>query len=453
MRRHSVAGPLILIVLGVLFLVYNLRQDLPLAELIAVYWPFLLIAWGLIRVVEVAISFLRGTPQRGGLSGGEVVLIVLICLVGSGVYSAHRHGIRLGVRGVEMFGQPFDFPVSAERPLTGAVQRVVFENLRGNLRITGADTNEIRISGRKVVRALGRREAERADRDTPLEISLTGDTAAVRTNQERVADDLRVASDLDVAVPRGVRVEVRGRSGDYEISDVAGPVEIAGERADVRLSRIGGNARVELRRSSIVRAVDVKGNVDLQGRGNDIELENIAGQVVIGGSYGGSLVFKNLAKPLRFESQHTDLRVEALPGQITMDLGDFTAHNVVGPIRLTTRSKDVKIEEFSNSLELETERGDIDLQPGGGPLGRIVARSRSGRIDLTLPPKAAFELQASTDQGEAINDFGPPIQKETEGRSATLKGKVGQGPTIQLTTGRGTVAVRKAGVGTPTAQL
>ena len=451
MRRRSVAGPLILILLGVLFLVYNLRPDLAVAEMIAVYWPFLLIAWGLIRVVEVVVSFLRGKPQRGGLSGGEVVLIVLICLVGSGIYSAHRHGIRLGMRGMEMFGQAFDFPVSAGRTVEG-VRRVVFENPRGNLRISGADAAEVRISGRKVVRALGRGEAERADRETPVEITVNGDTVLVRTNQERVADNLRVAADLDVAVPRGVRVEVRGRSGDYEIADIAGPVEIDGERADVRLHRIGGNARVELRRSSLIRVVDIQGNVDLQGRGNDVELENIGGQVVIGGSYGGSLLFKNLAKPLRFESPNTELRVEALPGQINMDLGGFTARNLIGPVRLTTKSKDVKIEEFTNALELETERGDIDLKPGRVPLAAIVARSRFGRIDLTLPAKAAFELQASTEQGEAINDFGPPIQKETEGRSATLKGKVGQGPSIHLTTSRGTVSVRKAGVGTP-AQL
>ncbi|HWQ54873.1 MAG TPA: DUF4097 family beta strand repeat-containing protein [Bryobacteraceae bacterium] len=451
MRRRSIAGPLILILLGVLFLVYNLRPELPISELIAVYWPFLLIAWGLIRVGEVVVALFRGEPLRGGFSGGEVTLIVFICLIGSAAYSAHRHGIRLGVRGMEMFGQLYDFPVSADRPI-GAARRVVFENRRGNLRITGADAQEVRVTGHKSVRALSQTDAERTHRETPIEIVVEGDTAIVRTNQERISENLRLGADLEVTVPRGVRVELRG-SGDYDVTDLAGDVEISSDRADVRLTRIGGNARVELRRSSIIRAVDVKGNVNLEGRGNDIELENIAGQVTITGSYAGALEFKNLSKPLHFESQNTELRVEALPGQISMDLGEFTGRNVVGPIRLMAKSRDVKIENFSNALDLETERGDIELEPGRVPLARIEARSRSGRIQLTLPEKATFQLRASTDHGEAINDFGPPIQMATEGRSASLNGQVGKGPEIHLTTGRGTVSVRKAGAGTTQAQL
>ena len=64
---------------------------------------------------------------------------------------------------------------------------------------------------------------------------------------------------------------------------------------------MGGNVRMDVSRSDLIRAMDVKGRIDLQGRGSDVELENIAGQVTISGSFSGSLNFKNLAKPLQFE--------------------------------------------------------------------------------------------------------------------------------------------------------
>ena len=130
-----------------------------------------------------------------------------------------------------------------------------------------------------------------------------------------------------------------------------------------------------------------------------MELENVAGQVTVSGSYGGTLEFKNLAKALHFESQSTELRVAGVPGQVSMDLGEFTARNVIGPMRLTTKSKDVRIQDFTESLELETERGDIELTPGKLPLPKIEARSKTGKIDLVLPSKATFQLQASTDHG------------------------------------------------------
>jgi hypothetical protein len=117
-------------------------------------------------------------------------------------------------------------------------------------------------------------------------------------------------------------------------------------------------------------------------------------------------------------------------------------------VHLVTKSMDVKIEDFTNSLELETDRGDIELQPKHLPLAKIDARSRSGQISLVLPDKAAFQLVATTDHGEAVNDFGAPIQKETDGRSSSLKGTLGQGATIHVVTERGTVTVRKAGAET-----
>jgi hypothetical protein len=437
---------LLLLIIGAVFLWRNLQPDFPMFDLIARYWPFVLIAWGVLRLVEVIIW--RPDPVRGSFTGGEIALIVLITLVGSGLFQAHRHGIRLGGHGFDMFGDNYDFPISARAPVAGAT-RVVFENPRGNIRIVGAESQEIVISGRKLIRAVGRREAEQANTNTPVEIVAQGDRILVRTNQDRLPNRQRISHDLEVKLPRKLDIEARGSSGDYDVTGITGNVELAGGRADVRLNRIGGNARIQLERSDLVRAVDVNGNLDLQGRGSDVEIENVAGQVTISGSYGGTLDFKNLAKPLRFDSRNTELRVAALPGRISMDLGEFSAKNLVGPVRLVTRSRDIIIEDFTHSLELETERGDIELQPARVPLPKIEAKSRTGRIELVLPEKAAFELQATAEQGDAVNDFGPGIKKEVDGRTATLKGKVGNGPAILLTTSRGTVSVRRSGLAPP----
>jgi DUF4097 and DUF4098 domain-containing protein YvlB len=451
MRRRSFVGPVFLILIGALFLANNLVPDLPVFRTIAVYWPFLLIAWGVLRLIEILSYAATSRPlPRTGLSGGEVVLIVFICTIGSGLYAAHRRGhmFRLGPFGprtLEIFGEQYDFSVAGSKE-AGAVPRIFFENFRGNLRVTGGDGAEIKVSGRKSIRAYSRSDAEQADRESPLEMVTEGDRLVVRTNQQKVSGARRISIDLEVAVPRGSTIEGRGTYGDFDITDVAGAVEINSDNAGVRLNKIGGDARVSLRRSDIIRAINIKGNVELQsGRGNDVELENILGQVSINGSFGGTLEFKNLAKPLHFESRQTDLRVEALPGRISMDLGEFTAKNVVGPMRLVTKSRDIKIEEFTQSLELQTERGDISLRLVRVPLPKIEAHSQTGNIDLALPERAKFDLTATTNRGEARNDFGPAIQVETDGRSASLKGAVGEGPPIVLSTQRGSVAVRKAG--------
>ena len=441
MRRRSVTGPLLLLLIGGLFLWRNLHPETPIFDLASQYWPFLLIAWGALRLIEVVVS-----PERRGpaFSGGEIVLVVMICVIGSGLWEGRQHGIHFNTGGLDVFGETFDYPVSAQAPAAGAT-RITFENQRGNIRVTGGDSQDVVVNGRKVIRAWNRAEADRAGENTPLEIVPQGDRLLVRTNQDRAANNQRVTVDLEVTIPRGMTVEGRARSGDFEVSDIKGDVELVTDRSDVRLARIGGNARLEVGRSEVVRAIDVNGKIDLQGRGSDVELENIQGQVTINGSFMGSLEFKNLAKPLQFEgASNTELHVQAIPGRMSMDRSELTGSGITGPMRLVTRSRDVKLEQFTQALELETERGDVQLQPSM-PVSPIEARSGVGRIELLLPDKASFDLQATAEHGEAINDYGSAIRKETEGRTNTLTGKVGDGASIRLTANRGSVSVRREG--------
>ena len=443
MRSRSFAGPMLLVLIGALFLWRNLHPETRIFDLVAQYWPFLLIAWGLIRLLELLAS---EQQRHFGLTGGEVVLVVLISVFGLGMFEVHQRGIRFSP---EIFGEQFDYPVSAHSAARG-VKRIVFENPRGNIKVTGADTEEISINGHKLIRSYSRGEADRTNGSTPLEIVPQGDRLLVRSNQQRVPDNQRMSNDLDVTVPRGVAVEARGQSGDYEISDLAGNLELSSGRSDVRLSRIAGSTRLEIGRSDVIRAIDMQGDIQLDGRGSDIEMQNVAGQITIHGAYGGTLDFKNLAKPLQFEgARNTELRVEAVPGSISMDLGGFTARDVVGPVRLVTRSRDIRLEGFTNSLNLDTERGDIELQPAHNPLPKIEVHSAVGRIDLVLPDKAGFQLQATAERGEAINEFGPPLEREVEGRTAILRGNIGNGPMIRITSDRGSVSVRKEGPAPP----
>ena len=443
MRRRSLTGPLLLLFVGAFFLWRNLHPETQIFELVSLYWPFLLIAWGLMRLVEVLVWSRQG--YRSGLSGGEVVLIVFLCIAGSGIWQAHRNGLNIIANGVELWGQQFDYPISVSAPAAG-MKRIVFENPRGNIKVTGGDAQTVEVTGQETIRSYGRQEADRTHEATPVEIVTEGDHLLVRTNQDRAPTNQRASDDLEVAIPKGMAVEARAGTGDFEIGDVAGDVDLTVDHGDVRLSGVGGNAHLEVAHSELIRASGVKGSIELQGSGSDIDFENVSGQVTVTGEYRGTLDFKNLAKPLQYEgTRNTEVHLEAAPGRVSMDLSQFSAKDIVGPVRLVTGSRDVKVEQFTVSMDLQTERGDVQLTPGKAPMPSIDARSSNGKIDLVLPPKATFNLQATAETGDAINDFGPPIEKEVSGRTATLRGKVGEGPTIRLTTERGWISVRKEG--------
>src|SRR5579864_2266931 len=450
MRRGSVIGPLILIVIGALFLMRNLFPDIPLADLISRYWPFVLIAWGGLRLIEILMAAIMSKPiPRNGISGGEWMLVFLICIVGGLMYTARHyaswfpagrawHDVMAGM------GDSYDYTLTAVEKPCAKNCKVLIESFRGNAKITGSkDATTVSASGHETVRSFQQNEADNANKETPLELVQQGDQMIVRTNQDRVRDRTQVSSELEITVPLGASIEGHGRLGDFDIQTVNGTVDISSDNAGVRLENIGGDVRVDLRKSDIIRAIGVKGAVDLKGRGQDVELQNIDGQVNVGGTYVGQIQLRNLAQPLRYEDPLITISLEKLPGQIHMGLGEFTANNLIGPIRLNARSRDVQMSDFSQSLDLTLERGDVELRIGK-TVPKVEVHTRSGDIDLGLPAGAKFDLKASTDRGEAHNDFGVPLTVEESNRGATIIGNSG-GPQIRLETGRGAVTARRAG--------
>ncbi|MDX2152701.1 MAG: DUF4097 family beta strand repeat-containing protein [Bryobacteraceae bacterium] len=451
MKRTSLVAPLLLILIGGLFLMNNLRPDLPLLDLLGRYWPFLLIGWGVLRLAEITFWFVQRRPlPLSGISGGEWTLVVLITVVGSSLFFAHHNNwprATFGIRGIEVFGETYDYPVAADKPGVGKAPRIVIENLRGNVRIVGTAAEDVKLSGRKVIRAFDQAAADKANDSTPLEVTTpSANVVLIRTNQERSGGDQRISADLELSVPKGATVEARARYGDFDVADLDGGVDISSDNAGVRLQNIGGAVRLDLRKSDVVRAIKVKGNVELRARGQDIQLEDVEGQVTIAGSYSGDLELRRLAKPVKYEGAYTDFRIERIPGELRMGISELTASNLVGPVRITSsRSKDIEINEFSDALEIAIDRGDVHLRTGGGTLGKMSVKTRSGDLELALPENARFDLLATTRRGHVENDYGSPVQADNEDndRGGKLSGKSGSGPELRLETDRGAVVLRK----------
>lgn len=450
MKSRSLVGPILLIALGVLFLVYNLRPEWPLLSWITLYWPWLLVAWGALRLAEILVWAARSRPlPRSGISGGEWALVILLVLAGAAADTARRHwpALRITIEGVEWLGKAYDFPLEAARP-AGKASRVVVENPRGSVRVVGAPSTDVRVAGRVTVRALDRETAEQVSKRTLLEVSASGEEVVLRAPQAPPESPAWTSCDLEVTIPEGLALVVRGREGDVDATNIGGDVTVESGKAAVRLAEIGGAVRLEVRRIRLARAVHVKGGVSLRGSGEDVELESVAGPVSVEGSYTGQLTFRNLASGLEFDSRRTHFRVRRLPGRVRLALGELDGSGLDGPVRLKAKTRDVELADLAGEAEIEVERGDVDLRLAGSPLGPLKVSVQSGDIGLAVPPAARFELSAASGHGEVINELGPEFRLEPSGRGATVEG--GKGPAvIRLRTERGSITLRWLAGGRP----
>jgi len=452
MKPQSVIGPLLLIGLGAVLLANTLRPELPWLELCASYWPVLLILWGALRLLELLVWNWKKRPlPTHGLSGGEWAVVILICLVGSGLHAATRYrpwdrfSVLIGKR-ADWFGHTHEFPLPEQRRPSPQAPHIVIENLRGAVRVAGGGAAQISVSGVKRIRALEAAAAAAANEQSPLEIATNDDVIVVRTNLDRLPANHRAACDLELTIPRAAALEVRGREGDLEVRGLEGAVQLSSDSAEVRLEDIGGRVTVRLRRSSLIRAVNLRNSLEiLGGRGRDLHIENVAGAVRVEGEYFGEQRFAGLAGTLSVDSPRASLRVEQVPGHLELDLGKLEGANLGGPVRFrSVRACDVELEAFSHGAEIRLDRGDVRLRPAITPLGALQVRTDAGDIELALPENAAFQLRARTARGSAENLFGPAIKHEPEGtRGALLQGGSGGGPLLAMETSRGRIVVLK----------
>ena len=449
--KGSITGPLVIIAIGALFLVHSLSPELPVVDWFGHYWPYVLIIWGLVALLEVVVRYARGAPLPvNGVSGGGWFAVIVICVAGLAMFQMRnpqawwRH-TDWG-RGIDSaLGEEHNYSIENIERNTGTAPHIVIEELRGDIKIAGGDGSTVTVGGHKSVRAFKDDIADRTNTQTPVEVVIEGNNVIVRANQNRALYRTSVTTNLDLTVPRGSSVDVNGTFGDLDVSAVSGDVRLRSGNAGMRLQDLGGNVSVDTRRSDLVRCTNVTGNLELRGHGSDLELSKIEGQVTVSGEYNGTISLHELSKPVSVQSMRTDLRVERIPGEVRLDRGSLNMQNVIGPVQVTAHSTDVTLEDFSNALDVSVDRGDIDLKPGRIPLARMNVHAGSGNIELSLPQTANFALSAITGHGQVENEYGDTLKEQSSGHGARLEGSVGNGPDVNLTTGRGSITLRKSG--------
>ena len=129
-RRRSFAGPVVLIILGIVFLLGNMHllSWARLGTWFAHYWPLLLILWGVLKLIEHQQAQRDGLPSRG-IGAGGVFLVIVIVICGLIATQASRFNwgeIRdnMGIDGSDfdnVFGQTYNFDDHLEQaiPLDG----------------------------------------------------------------------------------------------------------------------------------------------------------------------------------------------------------------------------------------------------------------------------------------------------------------------------------------------
>jgi hypothetical protein len=447
-RRRSLAGPFVLIVLGTIFLMATMHvlSIGRLAHLFANYWPALLIVWGVIKLVEHQRAQREGY-RASGIGGGGVVLIVMIVVFGL-IATQIEHVNWSGLHDQfnfddsdfsNIFGQSYNFNDHLEQDFpAGASLKII--DTHGAVSVHASDDNKITVVVRKRVGAENQNDADKYDRETKPTITTIGGLVTVDAKAE-AAGDHPVETDLDISLPRKAQVSITSRRGDVNVSGRDNGVDISAQHSDTTLDDVNGNVKVSQEKGS-VKIEQITGDVHVQGRVNEVSVADVKGAVQLDGEFQESIKLARISKTVIFKSSRTDMEFSRIEGELNLDADELHAEQITGPLHLTTRSKNIRLDQVSGDVRLQDDNGAVEV--GMRTLGNVQIDNRNGDIQLSLPDKAGFRLDARTRDGEIQSDFSE-LKVSNDEHEAKASGSLGNASShIVLNNEHDGIEIRKA---------
>ncbi len=319
--RRSIAGPVILIGLGVVFLLSNLGiiQHWQLWHWFGHWWPLLLILWGVIALIEHQTQHTMGYRTRRLGAGGILLLIVLVAVgvtahnTSDTDWSGVREQLQMDDDLGGIFGTAFTFDDQIEQAFPANVNlRIVCD--RGALNITPSDDANIHVTVHKKLYAQNQNDANKYNEGSKPQIESTGGTVVLNANTNG-AGDHGVQTDMDISVPAGVAVDIASKRGDVTINERKAGVKIAVQKGDVALTEIGGPVDISLDKGSI-RASQITGDMNVTGHVDSVAIDDVSGAVNLNGDFYEDIRLSKISKNVLFKTSRSDMEFASVPGEL-----------------------------------------------------------------------------------------------------------------------------------------
>jgi len=444
-RQRSFAGPIVLILIGLAFLLRNLHLvNWEFWEWFAKWWPALLILWGVIKLVEYQQA--KSAGQRApGIGAGGVILIIILASFG---FSAHKfHELRdSGMFQVDddwpqfLRGETFTFDDQLEQALTpGSILKITSD--RGVINLNVGDGDKIKVMVRKTVHADNQSDADKYNQRTRPQLKAVERTTTLDANTAG-AGDHGVNTDLDVYIPRKVAVVITSKHGDVSVMGRDGDIEVNSQNGEVSLQDVSGNAKLDIDKST-VRVSKLTGDIAIDGRVNEVNLSDVKGAVRLSGEFHENVSLARITKSVSFKTSRTDLELSSVAGSLDIDGGDLHGTAVAGPVRLLTKEKDIRLNGVSGDVRISNNDGAVELHINKLPVGNIDINNRNAAVQIYLPDHAGFKVEASTDNGNIESGFGE-LKVDNQDDRGRASGIVGNGAgSIRLSNAHGGIEIRR----------
>jgi DUF4097 and DUF4098 domain-containing protein YvlB len=212
-----------------------------------------------------------------------------------------------------------------------------------------------------------------------------------------------VSISYDITVPANTRVTARSGSGDLEVADIAGPLDVSTGSGDIRVGHV----------KDAVTAHTGSGDISVDAAAS-ARASTGSGNVVVAGVRG-------------------DLDARSGSGDIT------ATQQGKGSVEVSTGSGNIDLSGATGPLHVRASSGDINVQ--GAPAADWDVSASSGSVHVRLPAKGGVDLDLRSNSGHIETPV--PITVTGSQSKRELRGQLrGGGPRVQVSTSSGGIVIQ-----------
>lgn len=299
----------------------------------------------------------------------------------------------------------------------------------GTLECKNWDNDKISVKITARIDSENEDKIEKALSWVQYDLSGTSDKVALTCTLNNKGSNNRntnVSIDVEIMMPRNVRLDVKHKFGKGYIEEVDGISKVVSEYGAMTIS--GMNAP-----ESKLKISFGEGNVDRFGGGN-IQI-----------SY--SKFNLGQTKKVTVDSEYSEVSIDAVEQlSLSAEGGDVTIGKVD---RITGNSEfgNLKINELTTALDVESEYGSLVVKGISSNFSDIVVENGFGSTKLYIDSNATYTFEAEAEFGSV--DFPESLAnityQEKSTSSTKIKGVIGKaaqsGSTVKLTSEYGSIHV------------
>jgi DUF4097 and DUF4098 domain-containing protein YvlB len=310
-------------------------------------------------------------------------------------------------------------------------------------------------------------EVKATDLKGKLDLHTSYRPLEVRNSSGDFIIDSRFSESRLINLTGNVRVRARGR---VELDTVKGDVVVRNEYSPVKISNVDGTVNVENIQSNI-DLENISKSVTVNAPGTQLTAHNLSDSLKAVTSHREAEISK-VASNVVLESRYGTVTLRDIKGNldITSDSDRIVAGDIGGsfkvkargtgialdgargPLDIETSLRDVVVDDFRDSCRITNQYADVRLSGSGLGEKEAIVRTRNGSIDLFIPERASFLIDATAKNGEVRNDY-RGLSIENPGAVGSLRGRSGSGGArIELETQYGNIRIRERSVEEPRAE-